>query len=321
VTRHVTWDKGVSLVGHDFWLDPLVGRATAFISHAHTDHARRHQVAVLTAETLALVRTNHRPHEPRVVAYGDRLTFGDAALTLLPAGHMLGSAQLLFEHDGARLLYTGDMKLRLGNGRETPVPQADVLVIESTYGRPHFLFPEPDAALEELALLCRRSLDSGVVPVLLAHALGKSQELMLALKPYGFSFALEPRCLPHARAYAGAGVPLPDFVELDPETECTRVVIAPPTGKVVIRQLRRYRTVLVSGWAQDREFSRLFGADMALPLSDHCDFDELVRVVERSGAEQVYTVHGFSEDLARHLRKRGVRASALSRTEQLAFAI
>jgi putative mRNA 3-end processing factor len=60
---------------------------------------------------------------------------------------------------------------------------------------------------------------------------------------------------------------------------------------------------------------------MALPLSDHCDFEELVRVVERSGAEQVYTVHGFSEDLARHLRKRGVRASALSRTEQLAFAI
>ena len=127
--------------------------------------------------------------------------------------------------------------------------------------------------------------------------------------------------MPHARAYAGAGVDMPDYVELDPETESTRVVIAPPTGKVVIRRIRRYRTVLVSGWAQDREFSRLFGADLALPLSDHCDFEELVRVVERSGADQVYTVHGFSEDLARHLRKRGVRASALSATEQLAFAI
>jgi Cft2 family RNA processing exonuclease len=234
---------------------------------------------------------------------------------------MLGSAQLLFEHDGWRLLYTGDMKLRLGGGVETEVPGADVLVIESTYGRPHFLFPEPDSMVEEVAFWCRRALDCGVVPVLLAHALGKSQELMLALKPFGFSFALEERCLPHARAYARAGVAMPDFVELDPETECSRVVIAPPTGKDVIRRLRRYRTALVSGWAQDREFSRLFGADVAFPLSDHCDFDELMRVVQRSGARQVYTVHGFSEDLARHLRKRGVRACALSASEQLAFAL
>jgi Cft2 family RNA processing exonuclease len=144
---------------------------------------------------------------------------------------------------------------------------------------------------------------------------------MLALKPFGFRFALEERCLPHARAYVRAGVEMPEFVELDPDAEGSRVVIAPPTGKELIRRLRRYRTALVSGWAQDREFSRLFGADVAFPLSDHCDFDELMRVVERCGASQVYTVHGFSEDLARHLRKRGVRASALSATEQLAFAL
>jgi Cft2 family RNA processing exonuclease len=234
---------------------------------------------------------------------------------------MLGSAQLLFEHEGVRLLYTGDMKLRLGGGRETVVPAADVLVIESTYGRPHFLFPDPDAVLEELALWCRRALDAGVTPVLLSHALGKTQELMLALKPFGFEFALEPRCLPHARAYKAAGVQMPDFVELDPESEQGHVVMAPPTGKDLIRRLRRYRTALVSGWAQDRTFARLFGADVAFPLSDHCDIGELAMVVERSGAQQVYTVHGFSEDLARHLRKRGFRAAALSVPEQLAFAI
>jgi Cft2 family RNA processing exonuclease len=321
VTRHVTWDKGVSLVGHGLWLDPVVGRELAFISHAHTDHSRRHQVAVLTAETLGLVRSNHRPRNARVVGFANAVPVGEASLTLYPAGHMLGSAQLLFEHDGWRLLYTGDMKLRLGGQQETAVPRADVLVVESTYGRPHFLFPEPDAVVEAVAMWCRKALDSGVTPVLLAHALGKSQELMLMLRPYGFSFALEHRCLPHARAYAEAGVAMPEFVELDPETERGNVVIAPPTGKVEIRRLRRYRTALVSGWAQDREFSRLFGADVAFPLSDHCDFEELFRVVERSGADQVYTVHGFSEDLARHLRKRGVRAWALSATEQLAFAI
>jgi DNA ligase-1 len=99
------------------------------------------------------------------------------------------------------------------------------------------------------------------------------------------------------------------------------VVIAPPTGKDEVRKLGRYRTALVSGWAKDTEFARLFGADATFDLSDHCDFDELMEVVERSGADQVYTVHGYTADFARHLRKRGIRASALEATEQLALAL
>ena len=85
-------------------------------------------------------------------------------------------------------------------------------------------------------------------------------------------------------------------------------------------RLRRYRTVLVSGWAQDREFSRLFGADLAIPLSDHCDFEELVRVVERSGADQVYTVHGFSQDLA-SIRAECTRAGLLPEDADLSMGM
>jgi len=79
--------------------------------------------------------------------------------------------------------------------------------------------------------------------------------------------------------------------------------------------------VLISGWACDRDFWRVFGADVAFPLSDHCDFDELLDVVELSGADQVYTVHGFAQDLARHLRRRGVRAHALQASEQLLLGL
>jgi DNA ligase-1 len=157
--------------------------------------------------------------------------------------------------------------------------------------------------------------------VLLCHALGKTEEMMLALAPYGFTFALEKRCAPCAREYATAGSPLPDWVELDGQAEPGRVVIAPPAGKDEVRRLGRYRTALVSGWAKDAEFARMFGADAAFDLSDHCDFDELLEVVERSGADQVYTVHGYTADFARHLRKRGIRASALEATEQLALAL
>ncbi len=321
MTRHVTWDRGIWLVGHDLWLDPLTVRDLAFVSHAHTDHTRRHRTAVMTPATLDLLTPERRPRATRLLALGVAHAHGDATLTLHDAGHMLGSAQILFEHGGCRLLYTGDLKLRQGRGRaNTFIPGAEVIVIESTYGRPHFRFPDPDSVAEGLARWCRRALDARVTPVLLAHAVGKAQELMLALAPFGLRFALEERCAPFAAAYEDAGVALPDWVPLDGDPG-ERVVVAPPTGKDAVRRLDRYRTALVSGWAQDASFWRVFGADVAFPLSDHCDFDDLLEVVRRSGADKVYTVHGFPDDLAKHLRKRGVRAHALNATEQLALAL
>jgi len=322
VTHHVTWDRGISLVGHDLWFDPQTIREVAFVSHAHSDHARRHRHALLTSETLELSPGPRKPRGARLVGLGQTVPLGDARVTLYDAGHMLRSAQVLFEHRGVRLLYTGDIKLRRGWGRpDTAVPKAEVLVLESTYGKPHFRFPDPDSVVETLALFCRRALDANVVPVLLTHALGKAQEVMLALAPYGFEFALEERCVEPARAYERAGASLPPWSELDPQRPGRRVVVAPPSGKDAVRRLPRHRTALVSGWAQEPSFWRLFGADFAFPYSDHCDFDELLAVIDRSGAEKVYTVHGFTEELARHLRKRGVRAHALAASEQLALAL
>ena len=321
MTRHVTWDKGISLVGHDFWLDPLTVRELAFVSHAHTDHTRRHRNALMTECTHLLLTPERRPHATRLAAFGEPCRVGEATVTLYDAGHMLGSAQCLVEHDGCRLLYTGDLKLRHGGGQpDTRIPAADVIVIESTYGRPHFRFPDADSVTELVALWCRRALDAGASPVLLANAMGKAQELMLALAPYGFRFALEERCVPFAEGYEAAGVRLPEWTPLDGEPG-DRVVVAPPVGKDAIRGLARYRTALVSGWAHDASFWRVFGADLAFPLSDHCDFEELLEVIRRSGADKVYTVHGFSEDFAKQLRKRGIRAHALHTTEQLAFAL
>ncbi len=321
MTREVTWDRGISLAGHGLWLDPLVVRELAFVSHAHSDHARRHKLALMTAPTLGLLPGPRRPRQTRLVPLDRPVPVGDAMLTLVDAGHMLGSAQLLFEHGGARLLYTGDLKLRRGWQRpDTEIPAVEVLVVESTYGLPHFRFPDPDTVVEAIAMWCRKALDARVTPVLLAHALGKAQEVMLALAQYGFRFALEERCVPFARAYEQSGVQLPDWIELGEDVE-GRVVVAPPAGKDAVRRLGRYRAALVSGWACDPHFWRLFGADLAFPFSDHCDFNELLEVVKRSGADQVYTVHGFAEDFARHLKRRGVRAHALHTTEQLAFAL
>src|SRR5260370_9155970 len=135
----VVWDRGVSLPAHRLWLDPLVVRFFAFISHAHTDHARRHKEALLTPQTLALIPQARRPRGWRMLGYREVMRRGDATVTLYPAGHMLGSAQLLFEHHGTTLLYTGDIKLRQVGGAHPPfVPKAIVVILDAAYGGPHF---------------------------------------------------------------------------------------------------------------------------------------------------------------------------------------
>ena len=320
MTRHVTWDRGVAVPEHRLWLDPETSRPLAVVTHAHSDHARRHQEAVLTPGTLALTPPRRQPRKARLLDFGEPLQLGPATLTLHDAGHMLGSSQVLIQTDGSRLLYSGDLKLRCG--RSLAIPRADVLVIESTYGRPVFRFPDRDTIIEEVARWCARTLAEGVTPVLLCHAIGKAQEVMLALASHGLTFALEERCLPADQAYEAAGNPLPDHIPLVPGQDYSgRVVICPPAGKGEIRKLHHYRSALISGWAQDPTFRAIFGADVAFPLSDHCDFAELLEVVDLVQPEHVYTVHGFADDLAREFRRRGIRSSALKRSEQLTLAL
>lgn len=316
----MVWDGGIHLPGHGLWLDPPHVRELAFVSHAHSDHSRRHGEAILTGPTWLLLPPERRPRRSQVLEYGEPTDLGSVTVTLHPASHLPGSAQLLIEHEGARLLYTGDLRLRGPAGR-TAIPAADMLIVESTYGRPHFLFPDPDEVVERLARWCRLALDADVIPVLLGHALGKAQELMIELGRYGFRFAIEARCMRYSWIYRELGIELPDHVELDGDPGRDRVVIVPPAGKDAIRRLRRHRVAMVSGWALEDRFWRRFGADIAFPLSHHCDFEDLVEVVRLSGAAQVYTVRGFAEDFARHLCRRGFRASPLAATEQLELGI
>lgn len=316
----VSWDRGVFMAGLGLWLDPELVRERAVVSHAHSDHARRHGTALLTPQTLAVLPRRVRPRRAEALPFGEAVGVGDGTLTLLPSGHMYGAAQALIELDGQRTLYTGDLALRRAAGERAPIPKVDVLVIESTYGRPHFRFPEPAEVVADLALWCRRLLERGVTPLLVGHALGKAQELMLVLGAHGFWFALDEACMEAAGAHERSGLELPDHVLISPETVAGRVAIAAPgTGRPTA--LGRYRSAMVSGWALEPGFWRRFGVDTAFPLSDHCDFDDLMQVVDMAQPKQVYTVHGFTDDLARHLRRRGVRAFPLAAPEQLQLAL
>ena len=297
----------------------------AFVSHAHGDHIARHDRTIATAATLALMR--HRLGEPRrrraerlPASFRAPFGLGELTLELFGAGHVLGSAQLRITRDGVSLGYSGDLCTEPTCAAEpAEVMPCDVLVLESTFGLPRYVFPPKAEVLAAVRRFVDDALSDGVTPVLLGYALGKAQEIQKHLGDLGY------RCLAHPvvhavnRVYEAEGVPLPGARELGPEGAGPgEVVVCPPhlARSGAMRGVRRRRTAVLTGWAIDG--GRTFrGADAAFPLSDHADFPSLVRYAKATGAGRVYTVHGHADAFAAALRREGIRAEPLREQQQL----
>ncbi|MDQ6883046.1 MAG: MBL fold metallo-hydrolase [Candidatus Dormibacteraeota bacterium] len=318
----ILWESGVFLPEQRLWLDPRRPRPRAVISHAHGDHVAAHPLAYATPATRRLVSHRARRRAPLIEAIPYRQTrqLDTCRLTFYPAGHVLGSAQTLVETDFGRVLYTGDLKTRAGftSERATVVP-ADVLVIESTFGKPHYRFPETAEVLAAIVAWCRATLDAGCTPVLLGYSLGKGQEILSALAHEGLEVVLHPALFSVTDVYRELGCAFPAYREFDNAASAATVIVAPPTvGRQWLAQLpRTARTAALTGWAMDRSLKARLHVDAVFPLSDHADFDELCRFAEQVAATMTYTVLGFDEDLALQLRRRGLRAKALGGVDQL----
>lgn len=181
---------GVFLPRLGLWLDPhepKTGPERVFVSHAHADHIGLHREVILSKPTSKLMHARLAGDwTERILAFGETAEFQglEAAfkITLVPAGHIFGSAMSLIESEGSTLLYTGDFKLRPGLSAETCEPRkADILIMETTYGRPVYQFPPTADVLQGVIRFCREALDNEETPVLLGYSLGKSQELLCGL--------------------------------------------------------------------------------------------------------------------------------------------
>lgn len=317
----ILWDSGVYLPDLGLWLDPRQARPRAVISHAHSDHVAPHALAYATPETRRLV-THRRPSIDRVraVPYGQPLALDQCSVTFYPAGHVLGSAQTLVETDYGRILYTGDLKTRSGFTSLPALPvRADLLVLESTFGKPHYRFPDSAEVISAMISWCRGVIDAGETPVLLGYSLGKGQEILSALAAEGLGTALHPSLFGVTEVYRELGCVFPDYQALGAEFRGPMVVICPPTARRSgLREVvGEFKTAALTGWAMDQSLKERLDVDAVFPLSDHADFDELCCYAEAIGATMTYTVLGFDEDLAMHLRRRGIRAKALSAIDQL----
>lgn len=313
--------NGVYLPDCNLWLDPHSAQPSAFVSHAHADHMCPHGEVLCTPATAAMMRLRgarrcrFSPLEFGEVYFDEA---SEAEVTLVPAGHVLGSAQVFVEHSGARLLYSGDFKMRPGLAAETiKVPQADVLIMETTFGLPRYRFPSRENVLNDITTFCHDSLGAGCTPILFCYSLGKGQEVLAGLQDVEFPIYLHSKHWEMANLYRHFDVDLPDYHLLDARKKVPALdgVLLCASGCRKGRwfgELRNVRTAYISGWALDRSACWRFGTDAAFALSDHADYQELWEYVEQSGAQTIYTTHGFDRAFALDLRNAGYRAKPLA---------
>jgi Cft2 family RNA processing exonuclease len=197
-----------------------------------------------------------------------------------------------------------------------------MLVMETTFGRPRYVFPPVEQIVAEILDFCQRTLRDGAVPVLLGYTLGKSQELLAHLDECAAPLLLHPALRDYVAVYESLGVRFPSYTLWSPGMDASGHVLLCPTGASASRlggMLPRARTAYVSGWALDRSARWRFGTDTCFPLSDHADYPELLEYVRLSGARRVYTVHGSAAEFAQDLRLMGYDADAVEQPAQLAL--
>lgn len=317
----VLFRDGVHLPGFDLWLDPHHARDAAVVTHAHADHMKSHGKVLCTPATAAMMKVRGaRLCNFQALAFGEKHVGVDAAghsLTLLPAGHVLGSSQVLVEHEGRKLLYSGDFKL--GDSRSCEpieVPCADIVVMETTFGRRNYRFPDHEEVLSDIRRWCRNVLRQGDAPVLLCYSLGKGQEVLAGLEGVEFPIYLHEAHWKMANAYRELGVEFPEYHLYEPGRKLDGVLLCASGCRRgrwfrALERSQRLKTAYLSGWALDRGAHWRAGTDVAFPLSDHADYNDLMAYVGMTGAQTIYTMHGFDDEFARDLRAQGYDARPL----------
>jgi putative mRNA 3-end processing factor len=316
VLLRVEYNEGLYLPDLDLWLDADRPRERCVISHGHSDHIAEHRAIISTPETARIFKHRCGDAEMEMLPYGQRRDYGRFALTFYPAGHCLGSAQVLVEADDERLVYTGDFKLRPNVAAETAeIVACDTLVMESTFGDPLYRFPPDEQTAARLYAAVDRGLSDGRVPVVLAYALGKGQEALELLLRGGYRVSLHGSVWNVTEIYRELGVVFSGEYERYHRDKLEGLVLIAPPGcrkQPMITNIPRRYVVMLTGWALHKSAPYMYkGVDLVLPLSDHADFDELVRIATESGARRIITMHGEPK-FASYLREMGLNAEHLA---------
>ena len=303
----------------DLHLDSKARQVFGFISHAHTDHTARHHKILCTAPTAAFLKIRLKNPRVQILDYEESIELTAARITLYPAGHILGSAQILIENEKGRLLYTGDFRTLPAQTVE-PFKQVscDILIMESTFGQPHYRFPPREEILDILVQIVTEKLNAGIIPVILVYPLGKGQEILYHMSRYNFPLAVDHRILRLARIYEKFGIAFGAYEKFKRSEIGSKVLLLPASERFqnYIQNMPNRYLIYMSGWGMDPSARFRLKVDEVLPFSDHADYNELIRFALNSKAREIYCTHGF-EQFVSDLRSNGLNAHALIKPPQL----
>jgi putative mRNA 3-end processing factor len=314
--------EGLYCVPGDFFIDPHRAVEKAVVTHGHADHARPGNNAVLaTPETIAIAQSRYGSNAGRSLQpliYGTKQRIGDVSVSLLPAGHILGSAQVLMEYQGQRIIVSGDYKRRADpTCAPFEVTDCDVFITEATFGLPVFRHPPDDGEIAKLLKSMKMFPDR--THLLGVYSLGKCQRLICLLRQAGYDDtiwlhgALETLCRLYERFGVDLGSVAPAATQ-PPSAMKGRLVMCPPSS-LSDKWSRRFGdaiTAAASGWMRVRARSRQRGAELPLIISDHADWDELTATIQDVNAEEIWVTHGREDALVHFARSVGLNARALN---------
>ena len=313
-------DNGLYCTAGDFYVDPWRPVERAVITHAHADHARpgsRHYLT--TTEGASVLRRRLHPGAAiGTLAYGEHLSINGVDVSLHPAGHILGSAQVCLKYRGEVWVLSGDYK----TGRDATCAPFEVVpchtfMTEATFGLPIYRWPAQAEIFAEINAWWRKNQQEGKASVLFAYALGKAQRVLAGVDP-----TIGPICVHGAvhamnQAYAESGVTLPPSTyvfDAAPKQDWSQaLIVAPPSaqGTPWLRRFGHLSMAFASGWMRVRGQRRRRSVDRGFVLSDHVDWPSLLDVVAATRAQRVLVTHGYTATVARWLREQGIDAHAL----------
>jgi putative mRNA 3-end processing factor len=313
-------DSGIYCPAGDFYIDPWRAVSRAVVTHAHSDHARPGSTYYLSSKpSEPLVRQRlGQAIDLQGLAYGESIVVGSARVSLHPAGHMLGAAQVRVEVAGRVAVVTGDYKWQSDATTPSiePLP-CHLLICESTFGLPAFRWQPTEQIAAQIDRWWRSNQQAGKASVLFAYAMGKSQRLLSLLQPDTGPIFLHGAILQPTAAYRQSGVALPGTKRISdapPKFDWSQsMIIAVPSafGTPWMRRFGDLSTAMASGWMAIRGQRRRRGYDRGFVISDHTDWPGIFRLIDACQPEQVWVTHGFTDVVSRTLRERGIDAMAL----------
>ncbi len=315
----VARSEGLYCPQGQFFIDPTSGVERAVITHGHSDHARYGSARYLCHDLSApILRQRLGEVSVQTLAYGEPILINGVRVSLHPAGHILGSAQIRVEYGDCVWVVSGDYKIEADGVSAAFEPiRCNAFITESTFGLPIYRWLRQAEIMDSINNWWRHNADTGRTSVMFAYALGKAQRILkhldMTIGPIVCHGAVEELNMIHRKI----GVDLPPTLRL---TEChdrqamkCAFVLAPPSafGGGWLRRFAEYSDAFASGWMQVRGNRRRRGVDRGFALSDHADWPGLLQAISATGAERVFVTHGTVGPFVRYLRESGVNAAPI----------